>query len=274
MPVPDRLKAIFSFGRKPCHFPVPATSTPSAARGGGPGRRAAPARMRLSLEGRRDRGRLICPSGRRLLVCASFAFSVSSMPAAGASADLAPDRVRIGTAVADAARSSGLSERWIWAVMQAESGLDAGAVSPRGAMGLMQLMPATWAALRSDLGLGRDPFDVRDNVLAGAVYLQRLLQRYGPYGMLAAYNAGPGRYEQHLLTGRPLPAETQAYVLRVQRRLAASPQAIAAPDFAAHAPGWQSAPIFVSRTPTDRSSAPGSAASHSEAVGDPAEQTP
>jgi hypothetical protein len=96
--------------------------------------------------------------------------------------------------------------------MQAESGGDVRAVSPKGAMGLMQIMPETWATLRLRYGLGADPFDPHDNILAGAAYLRELHDRYGSPGFLAAYNAGPARYEDHLATGQPLPAETRAYV--------------------------------------------------------------
>ena len=76
----------------------------------------------------------------------------------------------------------------------------------------MQIMPKTWAELRARYGLGADPYDISDNILAGAGYIRELSDRYGAPGFLAAYNAGPGRYERHLKTGRPLPAETQAYV--------------------------------------------------------------
>jgi hypothetical protein len=79
-------------------------------------------------------------------------------------------------------------------------------------MGLMQIMPEAWAALRSRYGLGADPYDAHDNILAGAAYLRELLDRYGSPGFLAAYNAGPARYEHYLATGRTLPGETQAYV--------------------------------------------------------------
>lgn len=102
----------------------------------------------------------------------------------------------------------------IEAVIAAESGGQARAVSPAGAMGLMQLMPGTWAELRAGLGLGTDPFDPADNILAGAAYLRQLRDRYGAPGFLAAYNAGPGRYEASL-AGRPLPLETRRYVARI-----------------------------------------------------------
>jgi len=79
-------------------------------------------------------------------------------------------------------------------------------------MGLMQIMPKTWTELRARYGLGADPYDSRDNILAGTAYIRQLHDRYGAPGFLAAYNAGPGRYERHLATGRALPDETQTYV--------------------------------------------------------------
>lgn len=86
--------------------------------------------------------------------------------------------------------------------MQVESHRRAGAVSPRGAIGLMQVMPGTYATLAARYGLGSDPRNPRDNVLAGAAYLREMYDRYGPIGMLAAYNAGPGRWEDHLVRAR------------------------------------------------------------------------
>jgi hypothetical protein len=79
----------------------------------------------------------------------------------------------------------------------------------------MQIMPETWTELRARFGLGADPYDPHDNILAGSAYLRELHDRYGTPGFLAAYNAGPRRYDQHLATGRPLPDETQAYVAAV-----------------------------------------------------------
>jgi hypothetical protein len=112
-----------------------------------------------------------------------------------------------------ASQRFGIPEAWIRAVMRAESAGDRHAVSHRGAMGLMQVMPATWAGLRAQHGLGADPFAPQDNILAGAAYLREMLDRFGSVPlMLAAYNAGPRRVEAHLATGQPLPAETRAYV--------------------------------------------------------------
>src|ERR1700761_8512351 len=116
--------------------------------------------------------------------------------------------------VSDAATRVGVPESWIWSVMRVESAGNLHAVSRAGAMGLMQLMPATWANLRARLALGDDPFDPHDNVLAGATYLREMHDRYGAPGFLAAYNAGPARYADYLARHRPLPAETANYVSR------------------------------------------------------------
>ena len=118
--------------------------------------------------------------------------------------------------IADAAQRFGIPERWIWAVMRAESNGNLRAVSPVGAMGLMQIMPATWASLRTRYRLGSDPFDVRDNILAGTAYLREMYDRYGDVtAMLAAYNAGLGRTDEHLSRGRPLPVATRAYIAKL-----------------------------------------------------------
>lgn len=117
-----------------------------------------------------------------------------------------------------AATRFGLPIDLIEAVIAIESNGQARAVSSAGAMGLMQLMPGTWAQLRARLGLGDDPFDPADNILAGVAYLRQLHDRYGEPGFLAAYNAGPGRYEASL-AGRALPLETRLYVERITQRL-------------------------------------------------------
>ncbi|CAP56806.1 putative lytic murein transglycosylase [Gluconacetobacter diazotrophicus PA1 5] len=104
-------------------------------------------------------------------------------------------------------------------MLRIESAGDRQAISSAGAMGLMQIMPGTWRDLRHALSLGADPFDPHDNIVAGAAYLRWLHDRYGDVGFLAAYNAGPGRYDEHLATGRPLPDETRAYVAAVVGRM-------------------------------------------------------
>jgi soluble lytic murein transglycosylase-like protein len=98
------------------------------------------------------------------------------------------------------------------AVIKAESNFDRMAVSRKGALGLMQLMPSTAAEQRV-----RDAFDPRDNIEGGVSYLRELLERFGhnlPLA-LAAYNAGPGRVERE--GGIPRIAETQQYLAKVLR---------------------------------------------------------
>lgn len=123
--------------------------------------------------------------------------------------------VAIERHVSEASQRFGIPESWIYAVMRTESAGRIAAVSSAGAMGLMQLMPGTWARQRARFGLGADPFDPRDNIMAGTSYLREMYDSYGATGMLAAYNAGPGRYEQWRDDGRPLPAETRVYVARI-----------------------------------------------------------
>jgi hypothetical protein len=142
--------------------------------------------------------------------------------------------------VAEASHRFALPVSSIRAVMQAESGGDVRALSPKGAMGLMQIMPATWAALRQRYGLGADPYDPHDNITAGTAYLRELHDRFGERGFLAAYNAGPGRYEDHLATGRPLPPETLSYMATVKSLVGETK----AEDSAA-ASSWASSSLFV-----------------------------
>jgi len=154
---------------------------------------------------------------------------------------------RIAESVSEASRRFAIPSAWIWAVMRAESLGDVYARSPKGAMGLMQIMPGTWSELRSRYGLGADPYDPHDNVIAGVAYLRELHDRFGERGFLAAYNAGPGRYEEHLATGRSLPSETVSYVAAVASRIGL--RIDDRDNFAtAAASSWTSAPIFVSRT--------------------------
>jgi soluble lytic murein transglycosylase-like protein len=136
--------------------------------------------------------------------------------------------------------------RWIRAVMQVESGGDEHAISSRGAMGLMQLMPGTWVELSVRYVLGLDPFDPRDNILAGTAYLKEMYDRFGSAGFLAAYHAGPARYEQHLATDQPLPPETTAYVAAVTPLLANEQAEHAAFRIKGAVP-WREAPLFVER---------------------------
>ena len=157
--------------------------------------------------------------GWRLCACSAVAIflvgsinAVSSEPIAGKHSEGVATVADITVFVEEAARRFAIPPRWIRAVMQAESGGDARALSAQGAMGLMQIMPGTWAELRLRYDLGADPYDPHDNITAGAGYLREMHDRYGEPGFLAAYNAGPDRYKEHIATGRPLPAETVSYM--------------------------------------------------------------
>ncbi len=173
--------------------------------------------------------------------------------AAPAEAGAADGRAHAGF-VGEAAIRFAIPPAWIWAVMRAESAFEARAVSPAGAIGLMQVMPKTYAELRLRYGLGADPFDPRDNILAGAAYLREMHDRYGSPGFLAAYNAGPARYEAYL-AGRALPLETRAYVAALAPQIGESstPEAATRPRptlFVASDPAASG--LFVRRTPEPR----------------------
>lgn len=144
-------------------------------------------------------------------------------------AEAPPSPVRIAPAVerwrpiiAEASQRFGVPQAWIAAVMQAESRGQTHLngrpiISPAGAMGLMQVMPGTYAAMRRQHGFGPDSHDPRDNIMAGTAYLRAMYDRFGYPGLFAAYNAGPGRYAEHLRTGRPLPGETRSYIAQLAR---------------------------------------------------------
>lgn len=197
--------------------------------------------------------------GSLRIACVALAlFSTAPALAQVAAERVQPRIVDIAAHVAEASRRFGIPEAWIYAVMRTESAGRIGAVSSAGAMGLMQLMPGTWARQRARFGLGADPFDPRDNIMAGTSYLREMYDRYGAYGMLAAYNAGPGRYEDWRDRQRPLPAETRAYIARIAPMLQTGRSATV---FASASPvqavrrGWTQAELFAARqdTPADAS---------------------
>ena len=125
-----------------------------------------------------------------------------------------------GPYIREAAARYDVPERWVREVMHQESGgqeyLNGQLIiSPVGAMGLMQVMPQTYDDLRDRYGLGPDPYDPHDNIMAGAAYMREMYNVYGYPGFLAAYNAGPGRLDDYLMHNKPLPEETRRYVARV-----------------------------------------------------------
>jgi hypothetical protein len=123
--------------------------------------------------------------------------------------------------IAQTARRFSIPAPWIRAVMQTESGgrTVSSAFKPitsrAGAMGLMQLMPATYGEMRAEYGLGVDPYNPHDNVVAGVAYLRKLYHKYGYPAMFAAYNDGPGHLEERLTEGGLLPAETRNYITHI-----------------------------------------------------------
>jgi soluble lytic murein transglycosylase-like protein len=135
-------------------------------------------------------------------------------PSGGAARRSAPSSVP--STVYDAhiervAREHGLDPSFVKAVALVESGFNSQAVSPKGAMGLMQLMPAT----ARQYGV-RDAFDPHQNLQAGARHLRSLLDEFGDSRLaLAAYNAGSGAVRRH--GGVPAYRETQDYVRKVKR---------------------------------------------------------
>jgi hypothetical protein len=150
--------------------------------------------------------------------------------------------------IAEAAKRFAIPERWIRAVMAVESTGDRTARSPKGAMGLMQIMPKTWNELRTRYALGSDPWQPRANIMAGAAYLGEMHDRYGSTAaMLAAYNAGPKRYDAHLANGRALPAETVDYVAKIAPMIGGKVPVMRLAGIASRA-SWSRRPIFVGRS--------------------------
>jgi hypothetical protein len=126
--------------------------------------------------------------------------------------------------ITDAAKRFNIPAAWIRDVMRSESGgrtfLNGQPItSSRGALGLMQVEPGTYAEMAAQYRLGEDPFNPQDNIYAGAAYLRWLHGKYGFPAMFAAYNDGPGHLEDHLQHGAPLPAETRAYVAGITQAL-------------------------------------------------------
>nr|WP_241491064.1 lytic transglycosylase domain-containing protein [Sphingomonas sanguinis] len=241
------------FAGKPSHFPVPLRLNSAVARSAGQGRSQIGA-LRGCLTGAGALAALHPRIGGRpvrlallLLVALS---SGTTIPACALAEDPAiarwSPRDPYAGHIAEAAQRFALPAAWVRAVMRAESGGDPKAVSPKGAIGLMQIMPATWADLRVRHGLGVDPYDPHDNIVAGAAYIRELFDRYGTPGWIAAYNAGPGRYEASL-AGRPLPSETIAYIATVTPGFDAVGGSTKTVIAAAEPLSWTRAPLFIAR---------------------------
>ena len=128
--------------------------------------------------------------------------------------------------------------------MRVESTNDPHALSPKGAMGLMQIMPKTWQELRARYGLGADPYEPRDNILAGAAYLRELHDRFGSPGFLAAYNAGPSAMRSISPPARRS-LRRRRITLRCSRRSSTARSPSAWPTMPHNTPRWTSASLFA-----------------------------
>lgn len=243
--------AIPLFDRWPYHSSVPTTFSAAAARSDGPGRSSGRREAALPWTG--------ASTVARSRFFGSIAVVMISLVASVSASSCRVDAERVKTVrqptrmasahpfpefTAEASHRFGIPESWIRAVMRVESAGEVRAVSKTGAIGLMQIMPGTWMELRSRYALGADPFDPHDNILAGAAYLREMHDRYGTPGFLAAYNAGPARYDDHLTTGRSLPAETRAYVAMLAPLMDATP-VDSIVSVMKHVISWRQTPLFV-----------------------------
>ena len=173
---------------------------------------AAVTAMRISIA-RQRAAVTMAPPETRDPGAADDSFFTLSWPALGPACDPLPEG-KLQPLIQQAAQKEGLEVDLLRAVAEQESGFRTCAVSPKGAMGLMQLMPAT----AQELGVN-DPFDPQENLLSGAHFLKQLLTRFGGNTALAlgAYNAGAGRVEE--AGGVPEIPETTRYVQQILAKL-------------------------------------------------------
>jgi soluble lytic murein transglycosylase-like protein len=153
--------------------------------------------------------------------------TAASQEAVGGGGSHTANVLRWRPEIAVAAQRFGMPMAWIEAVIAVESaGMNEvngrPITSPKGAMGLMQLMPATYTEMQSQYRLGDDPYLPLDNILAGTAFLRQNYDRFGYPGLFAAYNAGPDRYLRSL-AGVRLPGETRDYLSRIMRQTSQNP---------------------------------------------------
>jgi soluble lytic murein transglycosylase-like protein len=187
------------FGQNTGHSSVPAKICEAVARGVGQGRlsgrraSASPLTVASTMEALRSVGRMLCIA---VILAALMLSSGAAHAGQESSATPRPNEFSVrplAEFVTEASKRFSVPEHWIRAVLHVESDAKQRARSSKGAMGLMQIMPKTWTELRARYGLGADPYDPRDNILAGAAYMRELYDRYGAPGFLAAYNGGGTR---------------------------------------------------------------------------------
>jgi soluble lytic murein transglycosylase-like protein len=241
--------AIPLFDRLRDHSSVPIKVCKAGARSGGPGRPNGRREAALPWTLARTAA-CLARSGARVWPIVSL-LSIFGVPHSAALAGSGAAAVRtvneasnsFAAYVNDASERFAIPVNWIGSIINIESAGEVHARSPKGAMGLMQIMPATWVELRERYNLGSDPYDPRDNILAGTAYLRELLDRYGSPGVFAAYNAGPTRYEENL-AGGSMPEETRAYVAKLANLLAIE----LPPRWTSNAQPSAAATLFVTRS--------------------------
>jgi hypothetical protein len=167
--------------------------------------RSAPRWLALLLLG----GLSACGGGSHRAVVSSGGAQVYPVPG--------PPEDPWGPYIRQASSRFDVPQRWIRTVIRQESGgreykNGQPITSDAGAMGLMQLMPATYGELAARYGLGSDPYEPHDNIMAGTGYVRQLYDRYGSPAFLAAYDAGPHRLDNYLAGNGSLPNETVNYL--------------------------------------------------------------
>lgn len=183
------------------------------------------------------------------IAAAALIASLAPVPAlAGEPLAAVPPSPACAPHAAEAAARSALPATVILRVMHVESRGRANAISPKGAMGCMQIMPATWRYLTTRYALGSDPWNARFNMIGGALYLAELARQFGFPGAYAAYNAGPARYARHVRGTARLPAETVAYVASLSGAVPPRARRDSTTDRNLPAPRWQEATLFLDRS--------------------------
>lgn len=248
----------------PDHSSVPTKLRKVAARSGGQGRPAGRRECASSLTAASTAAR--CRSARIMLsavVALAIATSAIVREASCAPLSVTQELSSVGDHLdgftAEASERFAIPAAWIRAIMRVQCGGDARIAPRRGAIGLVQLMPETWAELRTRYALGDDPLDPRDNVLAGAAHLREMYDRYGSKRFLATYIMGSTRYDEHLKTGAPLRPEKRAYVDALARLIEPGLKDVVGSTARSNVTSWRKAPLFVAQTErgsSDKSLAP------------------
>ena len=184
MPQNRKSSVIPLFGQTTDHSSVPAKTCAAVARSVGPGRRASASALTVAstTAALRSLRTMLCIV---VILAASMLSSGAAHAEQESSATRRPNELSVhpfAAFVTEASKRFGVPEHWIRAVLHVESGAKQRARSSKGAIGLMQIMPKTWTELRARYGLGADPYDPRDNILAGAAYIRELYDRYGAPG--------------------------------------------------------------------------------------------